>query len=100
VIADLMQQLNGRGAASGALSYEDHAAGLMGLTSGLAAQRRLERDSISVEQWAKLIRDYLARLPADGSPAAERPIDDGILRIPRLSLCTLTSPIGGSIRTR
>ena len=71
-IAGLMQQLNGRGVASGMLSYENHAAGLMGLTSGLAAQRRLDRASISVEQWAQLIRDHLARLPTDGPSARLR----------------------------
>jgi len=67
VIAELMQQSSGHSASSGALAYEDHAAGLVSLTLGLATQRRIDRASISVEQWARLIRDYLERLPTGGS---------------------------------
>ena len=52
-----------------ALGYEDRAAGLVGLTLGLATQRRIDRASMSVEQWARLIRDYLQRLPPGGSSA-------------------------------
>jgi hypothetical protein len=33
------------------------------LTLGLAAQRRIDRASMSVELWARLTRDYLERLP-------------------------------------
>jgi AcrR family transcriptional regulator len=69
VIADLMLRLSGHGSASNALACEDHAAGLIALTLGLATQRRIERASISVEQWARLIRDYLARLQPDDSSA-------------------------------
>jgi hypothetical protein len=54
-----MQQSGGHSPASGALAYEDHAAGLISLTLGLAAQRGIDRASISVEHWARLIRDYL-----------------------------------------
>jgi len=33
----------------------------------IGAQRRIDRASISAEQWARLIRDYLERLPTGGS---------------------------------